>query len=949
MKKILLHVVAFFCCTQLSAQISTTQLSSSVNVFTVYGTRTQLCSDPALNTIVFLHRGDMIGTHGNEIYFDVAKGNGGSSWTIDQGPLYTDPNLRGRYPQGVLVNPSGVPDPDSAFVAFMSPLTDTAHWRGIATGQQQLVAGSVASFDIDSINVLHHLIPSGYMVTPQGVIWSVDAAYINDTIYDDHLIIKKGVWNNTSRKYDYTSQVLNAPVSQAGGVKRFLGCNIAFSPDGQSGYVVMNANDGSISDSVYYPIVFKSTDGGQTWNTQTNIGLDVDAVFGLGSPFYTMGPQFDVAVDSLGALHILCQVLEGDNQWNGNSLYNHHGIFDISSITGNQWNAQLIEKPETYLGTFGMIGSTTNPALFEYNRPQISMNATGSKLFFTWIDTDTLIFGTGENLYSDLWVKGYDLATQLLTPATSITEYSGTIVDGSCTFDNVSYYCFTGSGSSTIPVVATVMQGGSISTGSSVDHFYLDNVTIQDNSFTVPASPFVLNGNVTGIHYYIGGSVFMDVNGNGIKDGGEPYMSSQTVSVQPDNLTLFTNSNGSYKFYNFAQGNSHTITTIPPQGWTITSDSASYTVTDDTLNQPGFDFGIGSLLTYNNLEAYIASGIPRCGWDVPYYINYENTGTTVLNGRIIFVIDSATTFSNGAPLPDLISGDSLIYNFTNLYPFSSIQINAMLHMPLQAGDTLFFNVYAQFDSSGNYYTLSENPLMQVVTCSYDPNDKAVNPEGFLADHLTMFNDTLLYTIRFQNTGNDTAFTVVLRDTIDANLDLNTFHVIGSSHDVSASVHADRMVEFRFENILLPDSGTDLAGSNGYVQYRISPNANLTLPAAVNNTAYIYFDFNSPVQTNTVTNTLVNDIYVGIPRAEFPASVSLVPNPFHNETMIVLGEGFSGKQAHLRVMNAWGELVLSKTVNATTEKISRGNLAPGIYFYDVQNADGKRAVGKLVIQ
>jgi uncharacterized repeat protein (TIGR01451 family) len=42
-------------------------------------------------------------------------------------------------------------------------------------------------------------------------------------------------------------------------------------------------------------------------------------------------------------------------------------------------------------------------------------------------------------------------------------------------------------------------------------------------------------------------------------------------------------------------------------------------------------------------------------------------------------------------------------------------------------------------------------------------------------------DYLVYLVRFQNTGTDTAFSVTVRDTLDAKLDWNTIQMIGASH------------------------------------------------------------------------------------------------------------------------------------------------------------------------
>jgi uncharacterized repeat protein (TIGR01451 family) len=926
------------------SQISEVYLSSSSNALSVAGIRTQLWADPSLNEVMLIHRGDL---NGNELSFDISK-NAGNNWDLNRGPLYSSATYRPRYPQGVIFNPTGFADPDSAFVSFVAPMTDSAAWRGLVTGQQQVVTGSTPFAEADSVNLLNHYLPSGFTVTPQGIIWSVDAQFVNN-VYNNMLIVTKGVWNSAARKFDYTNQLLSAPVVNTGGIARINGCNIAFAPDGLKGYVVMSGNNGTITDSVYYPIVFYTGDGGQSWSSSTNIGLVVDPVFGLGSLFYTMGPQFDIAVDANGSLHILCEILEGDNHWNGISTGGHFGIFDISSFNGAQWKAQLVVMPHTYMCEFGMQGNVVDPVIYEYNRPQISIDETGNKIFFTWIDTDTIIFGPGQNMFPDFHTRGYDLISNLWTADLNFTALTGTNADAQSYFNNVSYYCFTGTGDYTIPVTISLMQTPPISTGSPVSHIYLDGITIADAQFALTENPIILPGAVYGGHKYISGIVYFDENGNGVMDGTENVLSNQVITVQPEGVTLYTNTNGAYFFYTFYQSNVHTITTITPAGWMISSDSSSFTVADDTVNQSGFDFGINGLTSFNNMEVTVAGETARCGFPVTYWLTYENTGTTILDGQILFIIDSATSFISSVPNPDLISGDTLFYNFTNLYPFTSAQIVIELQMTMQAGDTVLFEALAAFDSTGTYYTLSDDPLQQVVSCSYDPNDKTVSPEGFLGNHYTLFTDTLAYTIRFQNTGNDTAFTVVLRDTLDPTLDLSTFHVTGSSHDVSTTIYQSRMAEFRFTNILLPDSGTDLQGSNGFVQYRIQPLTGITLPVTVTNTAYIYFDYNLPVQTNTVSNMLVNDIYVGVPRADyFPEDAVVVPNPFQDEAEIRLSAAFAGGQSHLRVMDALGKLVYAKTLQGASEKIYRGTLSPGVYFYEVRSNAGKRAVGKLVI-
>jgi uncharacterized repeat protein (TIGR01451 family) len=74
-----------------------------------------------------------------------------------------------------------------------------------------------------------------------------------------------------------------------------------------------------------------------------------------------------------------------------------------------------------------------------------------------------------------------------------------------------------------------------------------------------------------------------------------------------------------------------------------------------------------------------------------------------------------------------------------------------------------------------FYADDLSPVIDIscfeVGSSYDPNDKAASPRGLGDDHYILPNEPLNYTIRFQNTGNDTAFTVVIRDTLDMDLDI----------------------------------------------------------------------------------------------------------------------------------------------------------------------------------
>ena len=168
-------------------------------------------------------------------------------------------------------------------------------------------------------------------------------------------------------------------------------------------------------------------------------------------------------------------------------------------------------------------------------------------------------------------------------------------------------------------------------------------------------------------------------------------------------------------------------------------------------------------------------------------------------------------------------------------------------------DSLQSSVVGLFpNSTGNPFRATS---CREVTSSFDPNAKEAIPRGIGPEHLIEPEWPLDYTIYFQNTGNDTAFTVVLRDTLSPHLDLSSLRVQGGSHPFSWQLRPNRELVFTFENILLPDSTTNLEGSQGHVSYRIRPLPEAAPGSLIQNSAAIYFDFNEPIFTNTVFHTI----------------------------------------------------------------------------------------------
>ena len=149
----------------------------------------------------------------------------------------------------------------------------------------------------------------------------------------------------------------------------------------------------------------------------------------------------------------------------------------------------------------------------------------------------------------------------------------------------------------------------------------------------------------------------------------------------------------------------------------------------------------------------------------------------------------------------------------------------------------------------------------------------------------MITDTeLKYKIRFQNTGTDTAFTVVVVDTLSANLDVSSLREIITSHPFTYNVSGQGVLTFTFDNILLPDSNVNEPASHGFIEFTIDQHPSNGIGTVIENTAEIYFDFNPAIVTNTVTNTIVTITDIS-EKESITNSLNVYPNPSKGNVFI----------------------------------------------------------------
>lgn len=247
----------------------------------------------------------------------------------------------------------------------------------------------------------------------------------------------------------------------------------------------------------------------------------------------------------------------------------------------------------------------------------------------------------------------------------------------------------------------------------------------------------------------------------------------------------------------------------------------------------------------------------------------------------------------------------------------------------------FINQFSVNDRNPSWHRLCEPN-----TGSYDPNDKHGYPIGVGEDHRILPGQPIEYRIRYQNTGTDTAFTVVIRDTLDASLDPFTIVMGASSHTYNWQLEGPGILKFTFNNINLPDSNVNWEGSQGFIRFRISQKPNLPLGTQIRNRAGIYFDFNDPVITNETMHTIgFPDVISSTNQpTKKQTLVKILPNPAKEKAVFELPDEHL-KDHRLMIFSPSGNPVYTIKTAQKHTTVPRNNLPAGAYGWVLQDPHG----------
>jgi uncharacterized repeat protein (TIGR01451 family) len=420
----------------------------------------------------------------------------------------------------------------------------------------------------------------------------------------------------------------------------------------------------------------------------------------------------------------------------------------------------------------------------------------------------------------------------------------------------------------------------------------------------------------------VDGIVFNDANNNQIQDTNENMVSNAIALTSISQIAAITDSVGYFNiWFDLPQD---TLKIIPPIVYATVTPTYKL-ITQDSLNNI---FAIHYIPDVRDLKITLTPYmvfIP--GFSNSLNATIKNVGTATVDGTCRMVLPQGIEYVNATLSPTQISGDTLIWNIPALTMLEQFEINVevLVSETLNIDDQLLFSssiepIIGDADTSNNI-----SQIVTTVVSSFDPNDKQVEPTGNITPEALAEGQNLTYTIRFQNTGNYYAQTIRIIDTLSSHYDLSTLEILAASHSFTWSIKYGNVLEVVFDSIMLVPENWDFLASQGFIKFVVKPKSNLYLGANINNRAFIYFDYNLPIVTNTVFSPIAYPTAIA-PHTLSASILKAIPNPTNGICYVQC----PAAKGVLRLYNTLGALLEEKQVTDSYTKLNLQSLVNGIY-------------------
>jgi len=441
------------------------------------------------------------------------------------------------------------------------------------------------------------------------------------------------------------------------------------------------------------------------------------------------------------------------------------------------------------------------------------------------------------------------------------------------------------------------------------------------------------------------GTVYLDAAQDGC-DSHDYALSGVQLRLDFGNETMYTytDQNGFYRFddvpesaasLNVVNTNSQNYYSITLYPWT--NGVAGTDLQNDICAYSG-DY-------FTDIVSFVYPGSDlRPGYEVGYTVGAYNMGNILVEGGEISLTYDPTLLTLTNAAGGIVEGSTIRWTYSNLLPERSYSkyVTFVAAIPPTVVSGTVNTVIGTASSSIDDLDYSNNTFTaeQIATNSFDPNDISVNEGETITEAQT--GNFLNYMVRFQNTGTANAGRVRVVVVVDDKLDINTFKSIKSSHNYRV-IRTGRTLEFIFDNINLAYESADEPGSHGFIAFQIKPNAGISIGDSMSESAAIYFDFNEPIVTNTVTTMVTTVSGTQTVNANV---FTMYPNPAKG--FVVVTPAALNAPATVIITDVLGKELITTTVAGTNNTIDIASLQSGIYMVTVKTGSGQ-ATQKLVVK
>ena len=451
----------------------------------------------------------------------------------------------------------------------------------------------------------------------------------------------------------------------------------------------------------------------------------------------------------------------------------------------------------------------------------------------------------------------------------------------------------------------------------------------------------------------ITGNLGFDLNETCVYDETSTPLSGWMLEVQGLQTSYaMTDEDGFYSVP--INGQDIVVMPVLPNNYWTDCDQPWVATFPDGIDEVTLNVAIPALEYCPSVQTNIGTNFLRRCFENIYYVNVRNEGTaTAENIEVKIGLDEFFIFTSSS-LPPISQIENVLtfnieeigineeYNFTINFDISCEAELGQIHC-------------TEINSEAENNCVEPLPFAPKIVkdCqpnigAYDPNDKAAFTSGEMTNQYILADSLIEYRIRFQNTGTDTAFNIVVIDTLEAGLNIQSFRPGAFSHPYDLEILGDNVLKFTFSDIQLVDSFTNEPASNGFLQFSIFPYEGLISGDFIGNQAAIYFDFNEPIFTNYLNLEIALPVSTAPEFADLAELLSVFPQPATRGELnfALLNSELVGKNTRLEIVNILGKRIHQEQFQEEILRVQ--NLPVGTHFYRLIVDNAVQGVGKIIM-